>query len=632
MPLAVAGVIGSLVTPALYESEVVHFANIYISGLLKAASKLRYLEIMNKNFSMASFWEERVQATPNNTAIIFEDKTYSYSEVNKEANKLAWFFKSLGLKKGEVVALMMENRPEFMFIWIALAKIGVVTAFINYKLSGISLVNVIKVAKASFIIVGSELLSHFATVHTSDNKIISSVYVYKGINGVELPSPFAIQSIHGIDMDNKMKEFKDKITNTPAEWRYPCSMTDPLWYIYTSGTSGLPKASVVIHRNVFNRSNVLKIFMETVSTDRIYVAIPLYHSSGSVISLQAWHVGASIVLRRSFSVKEFWNDCRKYQVSIFIYIGEVCRYLLLQPELPNDSIHNVRIIIGNGMRTDVWSKFQARFKIPKIIEFYGSTEGTSTINLTNKVGAVGYTPYPFDKISKNKLVKYDVDKEEYIRNNKGFLIECDIDEPGELISKMEDRFGGLSTGGSFVGYTDKSATEKKIIKDVFEKGDAWFRTGDLLKKDKEGYTYFVDRIGDTFRWKGENVSTTEVAELLSTFPSVEEATVYGVKVPNYEGRVGMASIVVENIASFPWEQLSLFLSKNLPSYARPQFIRVQKEIEKTSTFKHTKVQLMKDGFDPSIIKDPIFVRREHNSYEPLTVDIHQNIINGALKL
>jgi fatty-acyl-CoA synthase len=360
----------------------------------------------------------------------------------------------------------------------------------------------------------------------------------------------------------------------------------------------------------------------------MYNVLPLYHSAGGVCAPGvAFIPGGSVVIRRKFSATEFWDDCAKYRPTFFQYIGELCRYLLNAPPNPLERKHNLRKIIGNGLRPEIWLQFQKRFAIPQIIEFYGATEGNvSMLSYDGRPGAVGRIPHYMRGIIQTRIVRFDLEREMPIRDAQGFCIECADGEAGEAIGKIADE-----PGRNFEGYTKSSDTEKKILRDVFAKGDAWFRTGDLMRRDAHNYFYFVDRTGDTFRWKGENVATSEVSEALSVFPGIEEANVYGVEVPDGEGKAGMAALVTAK--TFDLAGLTAHLEKNLPFYARPVFLRFQPAIETTSTFKQRKVDLQKDGFDPGAIKDPLFVRdAATGAYSKLTPALYDDIANGRVKL
>jgi fatty-acyl-CoA synthase len=310
---------------------------------------------------------------------------------------------------------------------------------------------------------------------------------------------------------------------------------------------------------------------------------------------------------------------------MFEYIGELCRYLLNQPSSPLERGHKVRAITGNGLRPEIWREFQARFAIPRIVEFYGATESNvSMLNYDGTVGAVGRVPDYLEWLLPSRVIRFDVENETPVRGPDGLCIECEPDEVGECVGGVSSR-----AGREFEGYTNRADSQKKMLHDVFKKGDLWFRTGDLMRRDEHGYFYFVDRIGDTFRWKGENVSTGEVGEALAAAPGILEANVYGVRVPGTEGRAGMASLVVNG--DFDLAGLPARLKARLPAYAHPIFLRLSPRIEVTGTFKQRKVDLVREGFDPAAISDPLYVLAD-GKYDRLTPQRHAEIVAGQVKL
>jgi len=368
--------------------------------------------------------------------------------------------------------------------------------------------------------------------------------------------------------------------------------------------------------------------------DRIYSCLPLYHSAAMFLGAGgSWSVGGTLILRSKFSASNFWKDCCDYEATAAQYIGELASYLVSSPESEHETAHKVRVVYGNGMRKDVWTKFVDRFNVPTVSECYASTEGNATLfNTQNRIGAVGFIPPMIAKSFPVAILKFDIHTEAVVRDPATErCMRCPVGEPGELVGliKMDD------ATRRFDGYTDKAATEKKILRDVFEEGDAWFRTGDLLRQDEEGFVYFVDRIGDTFRWKGENVSTAEVAEVLSTVQGVAEVNVYGVVVGAQDGRCGMVSLV----RGEAWQEedslasLYAITADQLPAYSRPYFVRVQKEMDVTTTLKQRKVEVVAQGFDPEVVKDALFFRSASaGRYLPLTAELHKRIVSGEERL
>lgn len=455
-----------------------------------------------KDYNLADYWESCVRAYKNREALVFEDKRYTYEELNNEANKIANWALSENVKPGDIIALYMTNRPEFLISWLGLHKVGATVALINTEITGFALEHALNVANAKLLIMGSELLEKFNTLK---NVNITNIWIFFGTSTVKiqqnLPEKFQI-------LDQMLERAS---TDTPSRiHRKGVGMIQKAFLIYTSGTTGLPKAATVSHKRAIEIWIQASKFLRLEKDDRLFLTLPLYHTSGNLIGTAVWRDGGTVILDRKFSVSQWLPKIRKYKATCFLYIGEVVRYLLNQPERPDDKQHTLKKIFGNGLRADVWEKFVKRFGVENVYEIYSATESNVTmVNPLSKVGACGYVPPIAFYINPCRIIKFDIEKEEPIRDKNGFCIECDWDEPGQLIGKINQH--PKATEGNFTGYTDKKATEKKILRDVFKKGDMWFASGDILKFSRDGFLYFIDRIGDTFRWKGQNVSTLEVA-------------------------------------------------------------------------------------------------------------------------
>lgn len=565
--------------------------------------------------TVADVFEKVVARRRAHPAVVFEGRTLTYGELDQLANRFAHWAKGEGLGYGRCAALFMENRPEFLAAWLGLTKVGAHVALINTNLTGAPLVHAVTVASPDLVIVGSELETSYETARAS------------------IPASVGVWTLGAGGNDGRLGEALAKASTEPPPraWRAGAKTGDKLFYIYTSGTTGNPKAANFSHLRFLSVGAAYTEIAAVAPHDRVYCVLPLYHTAGGVVALaMAMLNGATLVLRRRFSASEFWNDCRTHDVTVFQYIGELCRYLLNRPESSDDRAHRVRCCVGNGLRPDIWVRFQDRFGIRDIREFYGSTEGNfALVNLDNRVGAVGRVPPLLKRKFPVELIRFDVDTETHPRGNDGRCIVCAPSEPGEAIGRIS--VDPKQPLGQFEGYTDQSASDKKILRDVFEKGDAWYRTGDLLSRDAEGYYYFVDRIGDTFRWKGENVATSEVAEVLSVCPGVLEANVYGVALPGADGRAGMAALVAAPTLSL--EELFGHVSRQLAAYARPLFIRVRPEMETTGTFKHRKVDLVNEGFDPARIADPLYFRDDaRGRFVPLDQRLYEEIVAGRARV
>ncbi|XP_073688034.1 very long-chain acyl-CoA synthetase [Garra rufa] len=560
---------------------------------------------------------DSVRKNPNKTFIRFQDETYSYAQSDKQSNKIARsLLKHADLHEGDTVALLLGNEPMFLWIWLALAKIGCSAALLNHNIRSKSLLHCFTCCGANVLIAGAELQDAVVEVLPALRE--------QGISVYTLTDHVTTEGM--VSLTDKIAQASDE--PIPADLRANITFASPAAYIYTSGTTGLPKAAVITQRRLWAMSFFFSV-CGVKSDDVLYICLPLYHSAAFAAGFGgAVERGATVVLRSKFSSSQFWDDCRKYNVTVIQYIGETMRYLCNTPKHVSDQVHNVRMAIGNGIRPDVWKTFISRFGNVDLKEFYGSTEGTlGFLNYAGKIGAVGRVNFFHKEIYPYAFVKFDQEKEEPVRNADGFCIEVARGETGLLVSKITQK-------AQFAGYArDPEQTEKKKLYDVFEKGDVYFNSGDLFRTDREDFIYFQDRVGDTFRWKGENVSTNEVSDILTMATSIEEANVYGVTVSGYEGRTGMATITLKKDHQFEPDAICSHVTTYLPSYARPRFIRIQDSLAVTCTFKQLKGKLVEEGFNPAVISDPLFVLDETvKSYRPLTRDTYQSILDGHFRL
>ena len=562
--------------------------------------------------------EKHAKDYPNDAAILFEDKMYTHKEYNEWCNRYANYFQTkVGLKKGDIAVVFMTNRPEIMFAIYGLSKIGVVSSLINTKQRSNPLVYSINIDPGKVFIIGEELIEAFEEVR---EKLKLSEEQSKHLYFV--PDTGEIQKPDGFH--NLPDLVKNEDTTNP-----PTSKTlqakDPYAYIFTSGTTGLPKAAVITHGHTYGSSIY---WGDTVvgfeHKDVIYVTTPLFHSHAINVAYAAsLRNGSTIAIRRKFSASKFWDDAIKFKATSFNYIGEICRYLYNQPEKPTDRKHYIKKIVGNGLRNEMWRDFKKRFGIKQIFEFYGATErfAPNFANRFNLNCTVGFTLNPY------AIVKFDTDTNEPVRDENGHMIRVKKGETGLLI-------GQIIADDVFI-YTSKKADDKKIFRNVFEEGDIYFNSGDLLKeigqiKKIYKFTQFVDRIGDTFRWKGENVSTEEVEAVINEFDQVEMSCVYGVLLPNTEGRAGMVSLVTNSHSNedFNFPGFYSMLQEKLPEYAVPKLIRFAPELNTTATLKIQKGGLKREGYDITKLTDPIYVLLPSNSgYILLTEEIYTQILN-----
>lgn len=545
-------------------------------------------------------------------AMTFEGRTVTYAELDGIANRYAHWATGLNLRRGQTVALFMPNRLEYFCIWYGLSKVGVVTALINNQLTGAGLAHCLNISGAGHCIVDPETSGAFEEVKDTLETQVQQ-WMLGDAHNEQRDLVQALKSCSHLPPDRSVRE--------------GMTARDTCLYIFTSGTTGLPKAARVTHMRA--QFYMLGFAGSTGAreTDRIYVTLPLYHATGGLCALGAALLnGGSVVLKKKFSASQFWPDISAEGCTMFVYIGELCRYLVNHPVTEAETRHKLRLAFGNGLRPDVWPVLTSRFRIPDILEFYGSTEGNvSMFNFDGKVGSIGRVPSYLRRRMGFKLVQFDVENEVPVRGPDGFCITCGTGQIGECIGRISN-----DPRTEFTGYLDKAASEKKVLRDVFEKGDAWFRTGDLMQQDAEGYYYFIDRIGDTFRWKGENVSTNEVSARLQEAPGVLEANVYGVQVPGADGRAGMAALVTDE--AFDLEAFNAHVSRELAPHARPLFLRMMPSMETTGTFKQRKVDLVAEGFDPSRIKTTLYFKDPEKGYVKLTKTVFTKVVSGGYRL
>ncbi|XP_077996028.1 long-chain fatty acid transport protein 2-like [Glandiceps talaboti] len=570
--------------------------------------------------TLVDVFENHAQRNPNKTFLVYQDQRYSYGDIEKEANKVANAAREQNVQQEDIVALLINNEPAFIWTFLGLAKIGVTCALLNFNLRSKGLLHCFKISKAKTLIVGQgqQLTESVREILPDLRKEEIAVWV-QGTNGNDLPGGVvSMDELTALASDQRsLPEYRNKIT-----------FQHSAVYIYTSGTTGLPKATKLSHYKLLAGGLLLSYF-NVASSDVIYITMPLYHISALFIGMaNALTAGATIVLRNKFSATHFWDDCRKYDVTVILYIGELFRYLLAKPKEANDCDNKVRLAVGNGLGSDIWEEVKERYNIPQIVETYGATEGNfGMMNVDNRVGSVGCWSPLLRSLCPIELVKYDYESAHPVRDESGRCIKVKTGETGLLVCPVTKTF-------PLEGYVDnKELTQKKILNNVFREGDLYYNTGDLLLQDEANYFYFKDRLGDTFRWKGENVATTEVAQTMSEFNGIQESSVYGVNIPGHDGKGGMAAITILDGFTMDCTGLYHHVTSRLPNYACPRFLRLKSAIPHTSTFKQRKVDLIHEGFDPSLINDPLFwMDSNSKSYIPLDHSTYLNIINGTARL
>jgi len=571
----------------------------------------------NKDLTLGRLVERNADKYPNRPAILFDDRTITWSELDAWSNRVAHYLKDQGLVKGDAIAVLLDNRPELLATVVGAAKVGVACAMLNTSQKGKVLAHSINLIQPRMLVVGAELVDHAEGVrddiqlrHTKPLQYLADANTLNTFG--EAPQGYTNMALEVSQRSSTRPMLTNNVT-----------MGDTAVYLYTSGTTGLPKAAPGSHRKfirAYGGFGMLSLAMEP--EDVLYCTLPLYHGTALLVCWGSVLAGGSaIALRRKFSASAFWDDVRKYNATTFGYVGELCRYLLNQPPSAQDRNHGLTKMIGNGLRPSIWTEFKERFGIDKVAELYASSEGNIGFsNFFNMDNTVGFSTAPY------KLVKYHEGTRDPIRNSKGRLEEVKKGQPGLLIGEINKKW-------AFEGYTQKEATEKSILRDAFKKGDAWFNTGDVLKEIGCRHLQFVDRMGDTFRWKGENVSTTEVENIIDGSGMVQEAIVYGVEIPNTNGKAGMVTLVPQNPeASFDADRLFAYLQDNLPPYAIPVFVRVTHAIEKTGTFKYRKVDIQKLGYSLSRPHEEVYAWLPgSSSYTQLTPELVADIDAGGVR-
>jgi fatty-acyl-CoA synthase len=520
--------------------------------------------------SIGTVFQERAARYGERIFLRFGDQQLTYRDANAAANRYAAVLAARGVGAGDVVAIMLRNSPNAVLAMLAAVKCGAIAGMVNYHQRG-------------------EVLAH--SLGLLDAKVL--------IAETDLVSAVAESGGSGTTETLTVEDLERFAVSAPATNPASASAVqakDTAFYIFTSGTTGFPKASVMTHRRWLAALAAFGgLGLRLKGSDTLYCCLPLYHNNALTVAVSSViNSGSTLALGKSFSASRFWDEVIASEATAFIYIGEICRYILNQPPKPTDRAHRVRLIAGNGLRPEIWDEFTKRFGIARVCEFYASSEGnTAFINIFNVPRTTGISPTPL------AYVEYDPDTGLPLRDENGRVRRVPAGEPGLLISPVN----GLQP---FDGYTDQTSTEKKLVRNAFREGDVWFNSGDVMSPQGMGHAAFVDRLGDTFRWKGENVATTQVEAALASDESVEECTVFGVEIPRTGGRAGMAAVKLREGAEFDGKSLGRAVYGQLPAYALPLFVRVVESLEHTTTFKSRKVELRDQAYG-SDVTDPLYV-------------------------
>jgi acyl-CoA synthetase (AMP-forming)/AMP-acid ligase II len=596
-----------------------------IKEFFRVISELKYIIPMvrykwpelDSNASLSHSFQDTVQEHGKKDFLYFEDEVWTYTQTNEAANILANKLSNEGVEHGDRVVLFMENRPNFVISLLAINKLGAIGVLINTSLTGAPLVHCINTSDSKKCIFGDELSNSLEGVLDEINITNSSDLLWvEDTNSDNCPT-----------WASNIKDGLDQSKSSNLDQTNKVVAGDTAFYIFTSGTTGVPKAALFPNVKIIAGSkNITMAGYRLTSNDCMYNCLPLYHSTGLILGLCACiQVGASTFIKRKFSASSFWREVQKFNTSAFVYVGELCRYLSFQDPCDEEINNPISKMVGNGLRPDLWDTFRNRFDVERICEIYGASEANGMfMNLLNKDKTIGMTNLDI------KLFAYDVAEDKLKVDSNGKYIEIQDHSPGLALMK-------IGPNAIYNGYTDAQASEKKILRDVIEDGDQWFNTGDLLKTMDVGFALgrqhyqFVDRVGDTFRWKSENVSTNEVGEILNSFEQVNMANVYGVQVPHSEGRAGMVAFN-SDLNSFDWNAFSSFVDEKLPTYARPVFVRIIQELETTGTFKLKKGELRDEAYHlEKVNDDAVFVREPKSEcYTRLTNETYEKINNGSI--
>ena len=545
----------------------------------------------NSKMSIGKIFQDRAARYGDRVFIRFGEQRLTYREANATANRYAAVLAARGVGRGDVVGIMLRNSPNTVLMMLAAVKCGAVAGMLNYHQRGDVLAHSLGLLDAKVLVAESDLID-------------------------------AVDECGGASVEPTTIEEMERLAAT-APTSNPQSASavlakDTAFYIFTSGTTGHPKASVMTHKRWLS---ALAIFgglgLRLKASDTLYSCLPLYHNNALTVAIgSVINSGATLALGKSFSASRFWDEVIASEATAFIYIGEICRYLLNQPAKPTDRAHKVRLISGNGLRPEIWEEFTSRFGIARVCEFYAASEGNvAFINVFNVPRSAGWAALPL------AYVQYDPDTGEPLRGDDGRVQRVPAGEPGLLLSPVTKL-------QPFDGYTDPKASEKKLVRNAFRDGDCWFNTGDVMSPQGMGHAAFVDRLGDTFRWKGENVATTQVERALAADKSIEESTVFGVEIPRTGGRAGMAAIKLRDGAELDGKALARIVYDQLPAYALPLFLRVVESVEHTTTFKSRKVDLREQAYGPGI-EDPLYVLAgRDDGYVPFYDDYPDEVASG----
>jgi fatty-acyl-CoA synthase len=572
--------------------------------ILCATAKLHALTPDSKQ-SIGKLLEQQARDQPDRGCLLFEGQVWNYRDFNAWSNRIAHVLLKQGVRPGDTVGVLFENRPELLACVAALAKIGAVAGMLNPKQRGESLLFSLGAINPKQMLVGADCLP---ALHSAWPTLPIAVPCFWAGSGdapggwIDLPKACLTASTANPGHTDRVRA------------------SSPCFYIFTSGTTGRPKASVMTHLRWLRCGYGMgQAAMRLNADDVFYCPLPFYHNNALTLCWSSVLTsGAALVMVRKFSASGFWSDIRASGATAFVYVGEMCRYLLNQTPSKRDRDHRIRIVVGNGLRPEIWDTFQKRFAIQHICEFYGSSEGNlAFVNALGLPRTAGMTMMPYS------IVAYDTENERPQRNAGDRMRRISVGDVGLLITEV-------SPSNPFDGYSDAKASEAKLLHNVFAKGDTWINSGDLVRDQGFRHIAFVDRVGDSYRWKGENVASTDVERAIGSVKGIAQVGVYGVSVPHTEGRAGMAAVVMQAHQGFDGAALARSLFHALPAYAVPLFVRVMPTQKTTGTFKLRKVELKQQGFDITAIREPLFVLlHRKRGYEALTDEHYRHIMSAG---
>ena len=564
-------------------------------------------------YSLGSALEYQASMRPEHPAIIFSDRVYNYDEFNQEANRYANFFAEQGFVKDDVVALIMSNRPEFIFILTGLSKLGVSVALINYELRGAVLAQGVNIVNAKAIIVCSEMIE-----------------LYNSIAGIiRLYSPrrvFAVSEQQPVNLTNKMEWLNPLLetmsTENPASTG-TISSEDILAFIYTSGNYGPRKAVPIQHKRVLLVGHQAGLFCHMNDERRQYMCLPLYLNVGLNMCLASMLAsGSTMVLKEKFSSGVFWQDINKYHVDYFVGIVELFRYIYSLPPQNHDAENTLKVAICNGITHSLQEPFRERFDIDHMIEIYGTSENIGFfINYLEHPGICGNLN--LGGVRQGEVVQCDQDSGNVYRDQNGWVMRCQAGEKGVLLCAVNEY-------NTFTGYVgDPEATQLKQVRNAFKPGDCYLNTFDMVKLHEDDEISFVNRLGNAYRWKGKTVSTTQVADVIMHFMGpIDDVCVYSVTIPGHEGRCGMAAIKLLPDEKLQWKSFVEYINRKMPSHARPVFIRLVPDVPQNIKLEDMKSEYKKEAYTPGIVNDPLYCYDNRSgSYQPLTISSYNTIMD-----